>query len=95
MATIKVKPTNGVSYGIKYTVTTADATATEVIFDFRKGEVSFRFPLVASVQIVNSSGVVTMPADLAITYTSNGVIKVAGTLDATTVIHLVAQATEL
>jgi len=91
---MQTRPTNGVSYGYKHVVTTADATAGEVEFDFRLSTVDLRFDLVAAVQIVDATGVLAMPLDLAITYPAKGVIKVAGTLIATTVINLVAQAVQ-
>lgn len=89
---ISCRPTNGVSYGLKHTVTAAEETAGEVDFDFRISTTDLRYDIVASVQILNASGVLTMPADLAITYPSQGVVKVAGTLVENTVINLVAQA---
>lgn len=90
---MKVRPTNGVSYGLKYTVTAADASAGEVEFDFRRGEEFYRFELVAQVQVLaETTNIITNPADLAITYPSDGVVKVAGTLVEDSVICLVAQA---
>ena len=90
---VKVRCTNGVSYGLKYTVTAADAVAGEVEFDFRVGNEFYRFDLVAGVQILaETTNVVTNPVDLAITYPSKGVINVAGTLVEDSVICLVAQA---
>lgn len=90
---MKVRPTNGVSFGLKYTVTADDATAGSVDFDFRIGSDDFRFDLVAVVSVLAATtGVLTNPADLAITYPNKGVIRVAGTLDAGSVINLIAQA---
>lgn len=87
----KFRPTNGVSYGVKYTVTADDATAGSVDFDFRIGTDDFRFDLVAVVSVLaETTGVLTNPADLAITYPNKGVITVAGTLVAGSVINLVA-----
>lgn len=91
---MKVRPTNGVSYGVKHTVTASEATAQVVDFDFRIGD-TYHFDLVATVQIVDATGVITMPSDLAVTYPEKGIVRVAGTLVANTVIHLVAQAVQL
>lgn len=95
MSTVKTRPTNGISYGLRHTVTADDATDGEIIFDFRAGETFYRYPLSAVVQIVNSSGVVTMPIDLAITYPSDGIVKIAGTLVATTIVNIIAQQASL
>ena len=92
MGAVSVRPTNGVSYGLKYIVLTADATAKLVDFDFRIGTNDLRYELVASVIITaETTNVVTNPADLAISYPSQGVVRVAGTLVAGSVIHLIAQ----
>lgn len=90
MSTITTRPTNGVSYGVIHTVTTADASDGTITFDFRNGT-NFRYPLVAVVQILNASDVVTMPVDLAITYPANGQVTVTGTLVATSKIRIVVQ----
>ncbi len=93
---MKVRPTNGVSYGLKHTVTAADASAGEVEFDFRISTNDLRFDLVASVQVLaETTSIVTNPADLAITYPSKGVVNVAGTLVEDSVICLIAQAVQL
>jgi hypothetical protein len=93
---MKVRPTNGVSYGFKYTVTADDATASEVLFDFRINTVDLRFDLVAIVQVLaETTGVVTNPADLQITYPSKGLVLVQGTLVEASVIQLIAQADSL
>lgn len=93
---MKVRPTNGVSYGFKYTVTTDDATASEILFDFRINTVDLRFDLAAVVQVLaETTGIVTNPADLQITYPSKGLVLVQGTLVAGSVIQLIAQADSL
>lgn len=88
---MKVRPTNGVSYGVKYTITASDVAVGFVDFDFRIGD-TYHFDLVATVQIVDGTGAITMPVDLAVTYPEKGIVRVAGTLVANTVVHLVAQA---
>lgn len=89
---LEVRPSNGVSYGAKYSVTADDATAGEVVFDFRvPSGGAYQGDLAALVLVTNAAGVVTTPVDLAITYPAAGVIKVAGTLVKNSVIHLVAQ----
>ena len=93
---MKVRPSNGVNFGVKYTVTADDATAGSIDFDFRIASDDFRFGLVASVTVLaETTGIITMPADLAITYPNNGVVTVSGTLVAGSVICLVAQGDSL
>ena len=93
---MKVRPSNGVSFGVKYTVTASDASTGYVDFDFRLGTDDFRFDLVAVVSVLAAStSVVTNPADLAILYPNKGVIRVDGTLVAGSVINLIAQADSL
>lgn len=90
---VLVRPTNGVSYGVKYTITAADVTAGSVLFDFSKnGDGNYRYDLVASVAVDNGSGVIETVTGLTITYPKYGQILVAGTLTAGYVINLVAQA---
>jgi hypothetical protein len=60
--TVTTRPRNGVSYGIKHTVTAAEAADGTIIFDFQNSE-----NLVAVVQIVNSSGAYQTPTSLTIT----------------------------
>lgn len=91
MSTIKKRPMNGVSYGLKYTITADDVSTGYVEFDYRKNSVDFRYNLTASVQILNSSGVLTMPVDTAITYPSKGIIRVTATLIENSIINLIAQ----
>jgi hypothetical protein len=80
----------GVTGTITISTPGADAYNGHVSFDFRQGS-SFRYPLTAVVQVLNASNVVTMPADLAITFPSNGVIDVDGTLVEDSIIALIAQ----
>jgi len=92
MSTIVVRPSNGTSYGCKYSVTADDASAGEVIFDFRipnGGE--YIHDLSAVVLVTTAAGVLANPVDLAITYPAHGAVKVAGTLLEDSIIHLVAQ----
>jgi hypothetical protein len=92
MATYKVRPSNGVSYGLKYAITASDASAGNIIFDFRKGTSPFRYDLVATVDILNgTTGAYANPGDLLITYPVKGQVKIAGTLISTTVVNLIAQ----
>lgn len=93
---MKVRPTNGVSYGCKYTVTADDVSTGYVEFDFRLFTADLRFDLVANVQVLaETTNIVTNPADLAITYPTQGVIRVTATLVEDSVICLVAQADSL
>jgi hypothetical protein len=96
MAKVNTRPTNGVSYGNKHTVTSTDASDGYVLFDFRFPVTSgtyptYRYDLVANAQVTNTSGVITNPADLAITYPAYGQVRVGGTLVSGTLINLVAQ----
>lgn len=79
----------GVTATIEVTIEGADELDNTVEFDFRS-VTSFRYPLVANVNITNA-GVVTNPVDLTITYPHNGVIVVNGALVEGHVIELVAQ----
>ena len=90
---ILVRPTNGVSYGTKYTITSADATAGFVLFDFRKNGVgTYRFDLVTDITWRSSVGAVLANTGLTITYPLAGQIRVAGTLVAGQILDVVAQA---
>jgi hypothetical protein len=91
MASIKVRPTNGVSYGATRTVTAGDTSDGYVEFDFRMGSSSYRYALTAVVQVLNASNVVTMPANLAITFPSNGLVRATGTLVTGSIINVIAQ----
>jgi hypothetical protein len=89
MATISVRPTNGVSFGVKHLLSAQDAIDGSVSFDFRID--TLRYDLVASVVILSATNLIAMPVDLAITYPEFGVITLTGTLVAGSVINLVAQ----
>jgi len=83
--TVTTRPTNGVSYGNKHTVTTAEAADGTIIFDFQNSE-----DLVCTVLILNSSGVYQVPTDLKIEY-STGKITLSGySFSAGEVIQLIA-----
>lgn len=82
--------TTGVTATITVTTEGADAVDGYVQFDFRNGT-NYRYPLVAIAQVLNSSNVVTMPADLTITYPSDGVVRVNGTLVEDSIVNLIAQ----
>jgi hypothetical protein len=92
MATYKVRPTNGVSYGLKYVITVADASAGTITFDFRKTTAVYRYDLVATVDILNgTTGAYANPGNLTITYPVKGQVTLTGTLVATTVINMIVQ----
>ena len=92
MSTVYCRPTNGVSYGVRYTVTSGDASAKLITFDFRKqNDANYRFDLVAQIDILNASGLLQVPADLGWGYPAKGVVAVSGTLLTGTVIQLLAQ----
>lgn len=71
---VNVRPTNGVSWGIKHTVDAAEASANEVTFNFQTS-----VNLVAIVQHGSSAGVLKAATTLTITYPAAGQITVAGT----------------
>lgn len=83
-----VRPTNGVSFGVAHEITSAEATADSVLFDF-----GVYYSLVATVIQTDASGVqidaVTNP--LTITYPAAGQVQVDGTFTAGELLHLVAQ----
>lgn len=91
---VLVRPTNGVSYGVKYTITSADVTAGNVVFDFRKNGVgTYRYDLVASATLTSSAGVQIAQTTtlLTITYPIQGQVEVAGTFTAGDILQLVVQ----
>lgn len=88
--------TNGVSFGAKYTVVAADATAGEITFIFKgTGDQAVSYPLAANISVTRS-GVNVALADAVITYPANGTVKIAdgaATFDVTAgdVISIIAQ----
>lgn len=88
--------TNGVSFGARYTVVAADATAGEITFIFKgTGDQAVSYPLAANISVTRS-GVNVALADAVITYPANGTIKIAdgaATFAVTTgdVISIIAQ----
>ena len=92
MGVYNTRPTNGVSFGTKYTVTSEDASDGYVTFDYRTQETdTFAYDLVAIVQVLTASGVLDNPSDLQWTYPYYGVVKVEGTLVEGTVIQIIPQ----
>jgi hypothetical protein len=63
---------NGVSLGIKYTITSTDDNDGYIIFDFQTS-----YALSAKIQIVNASNVYIDLNDAVITYPEVGQVKVA------------------
>ena len=90
--TYSVRPTNGVSYGVNFTVTSGVVTDKLIKFDFRtQATDTYRYPLVANVQVLTASGVLANPADLAWTYPYSGTVYVTGTFVLGTKVQVVAQ----
>ena len=66
------RPTNGVSYGYKHTITAAEATDGTIIIDFQVD-----FPLAAMVQYRDANGAAKATTDLVITYPASGQVSIA------------------
>lgn len=96
MADRTFRLTNGVSFGARYTVVAADATAKEVTFVFKgTGDLAVQYPLAASITVTRA-GINVPLADAVITYPANGQVKIADgaatfALTANDVISIVAQ----
>lgn len=73
MATHLVRPTNGVSFGYKHTISDAEAEVGQVVIDFQVD-----YTLAASVMMTSSAGVGISPADYTITYPAAGQIQIDG-----------------
>lgn len=73
MSTRKFRPSNGVSYGLVYTVTAQDASDGTITFDFQQT----RYFLAAAIQVVSALNAVVDLADVVITYPSEGKVTVA------------------
>lgn len=90
MSTVLARPTNGVSYGLRYVVT-SDDVGTPMTFDFQVD-----YDLVASVMITDASGVMVDMSDAVITYPAAGQVQIedgASTFAFAQdqVVHIVAQ----
>lgn len=88
---MKYRPTNGVSFGAVHTVTSEEATASEVVFDFQVD-----YNLAAIIQVVDASGIVVDIGDAVITYPAVGQVSIADgaatySVTATDVISIIAQ----
>lgn len=67
------RPSNGVSYGVQsHVVTSAEATANAVVFDFQVA-----YPLAAVFGVVTSANINVPLADAVITYPANGQVRLA------------------
>jgi hypothetical protein len=90
------RPTNGVSFGLKHVVTAADVAVSGILFDFRTigsdlTDDRFRYDLAAIIQVTASgTNVVTIPANLAITYPYKGTVEAKGTFVAGSTIIVLA-----
>jgi hypothetical protein len=72
MGTKLARPSNGVSMGLKYTITSTDDSNGYIIFDFQAD-----YNIVAKIQIVNSSNVYVSLSDAVITYPAVGQVRIA------------------
>lgn len=99
MANKVFRVTNGVSFGAKYTIVAADATANEITFVFKgSGDNPVGYPIVASF-LITRSGVNVPLVDAVITYPADGTVKIADgstfALTAGDVISVVAQRADI
>jgi len=90
MSIAQSRPTNGVSFGYVYTVTSTDVSDGSVTIDFQVD-----YMLAAVVMITNSLNEGVNDHDAVITYPANGQVKIATgnslyTLTAAHKIHIVA-----
>lgn len=92
--------TNGVSFGARYTVVAADATANEITFIFKSADSTsvVPYPIAVSV-LVTRAGVNIALGDLVITYPDNGTVLIQDgsttMLTAGDVISIVAQRADI
>lgn len=90
MSTATKTVTNGVSFGVVYTVTAEDATDGYVLFDFTGVD----YNLAAAIMVLDASGVM-QDSDLAVTRPAVGQVRIADgstlALTAGQVIHLICQ----
>jgi hypothetical protein len=93
MATVAVRPSNGVSFGLKHVVTATDASDGYCLFDFKVATgSSFRYALSATVQVTaETTNIITNPVDLKISYPLAGQVRVEGTLVEDSIINLICQ----
>lgn len=85
MASHNVRPTNGVSFGVKHICTAADASDDSVTFDFQVD-----YDLVATVMHTDSSGEGKAMTAVTVTYPAVGQVTVEGTITAGDILHVVA-----
>lgn len=70
--TYTTRPTNGVTFGYKHTVTTSDANDDTVIIDFQVD-----YALSASVEVKTSAGAKQVETGLVVTYPADGQVSIA------------------
>lgn len=75
----RINLTNGVSFGAKYMVTAADATAGSITFDCKSsmGTSLVTYPVAASFLVTTDAGVNVALTDAVITYPANGQVTIA------------------
>jgi hypothetical protein len=87
MGVVSTRPTNGVSYGIRYTAIAGDASDGYVEFDFQQAS----YNLAYAVMVQGSDNVVKAPTGYTITVPSKGKVRVTGTIVAGDIISVIAQ----
>ena len=88
--TVNTSITNGVSYGLRHVITTAEAADGTIIVDFQNS-----IELVAIIMVTDTNGVVMVIDGMIVTYPADGQVQIAegaGTYSftATDIIHLIA-----
>lgn len=99
--TVKVRPSNGVSFGVVHTVTSADQSAGAIIFDFTPTPITagvtgtFLYDIVGVIAVLSSANAVLATTGAAITYPDKGQIEIANggafSLTAGQIINLIVQ----
>jgi len=72
MSTVLARPTNGVSFGYRHTVTAGDASDGELLIDFQVDD----YLLASTVMTLSSSGAVVAMTGAVITYPDEGQVKI-------------------
>ena len=96
MSLVQVYCSNGVSFGTRHVVTSAESTDGSILFDFMPTGTVDGYDLAAAITVTNSVGLVKSGSDETITYPGYGKVQITEgaatcTLDETDVVTVVAQ----
>lgn len=69
--TVNTRPTNGVSWSVKHTITAAEVADGTIIFDFQAD-----VPLTAVVQILGATDLLVDDAGVEVTFPANGQVQI-------------------